>query len=442
MSENSFGQVTTIRDVFRYAQAYRERAFVIQVDDAVIGGPLGVSLITDIVLLARAGIRTVLVAGARNRIDEVLSRYGISATKHRGVRISTAEAIPFIRMAAFDVANQIMTLLSGLGVDAVIGNWVRARSLGVVAGVDYQDAGTVDKVNAAHLKRLIDNETIPILPCIGWSTSGKPYNVSSRELAAQVGLALGAAKIFYVAEVPGINTDLFRTPKSVEIAAGGRISRMNVDQAQKFLQMNASRDQSLGYELVSLACKAAGKSVERVHIVDGSVDGVILRELFSTSGCGTMIHANAYQSIRQMRQEDVSAVYRIMKPLAQKRLLVERSKAQLLERYADYVVYDTDGLVRGCGALHRYGEVGEIAGMAVDDRVEQLGIGRSIVEFLIGRAREHGLSRVYVLTTQAADWFSTFGFVNATVAELPPERRKSYDPSRNSRVLVLPLGGG
>ncbi len=432
-------QVESIREVFRYAEAYRGRTFVIQLDDAVSTGPGGPVLVKDLVLLWRAGIRIVLVTGARNRIDEVLYRYGISSPKHRGVRISTSEAIPFIRMAAFDVANQVMTSLAGLGVDAVIGNWVRARSLGVVAGVDYEDAGTVDKVNTGQITRLIDHGTMPLLPCIGWSASGKPYNLSSRELAAQISMALGAAKVFFVTEAPGLNSADYQIDPTMEITPGGRISRMNVDQADAFLDANRARQDAVGYELVLLARRAAGGAVERVHILDGRTDGVILKELFSTAGVGTMIHANQYQSIRPMRPDDVSDVYRLMKPLIDAGILVERSKANLMEHYGDYVLYDTDGLVRGCGALHRFGNAAEIAGIAVDERVAHLGIGRRIVEYFIEVARAEKLQWLFVLTTQASDWFEQLGFVAAPVEELPPERRRRYDPLRKSRVLMLTL---
>lgn len=432
-------QVESIREVFRYAQEYRGRTFVLQLDDVISAGPGGAALVKDLVLLWRAGIRVVLVVGARNRIDEVLSRYGITSPKHRGVRISTPEAIPFIRMAAFDVANQLMTALAGLGVDAVIGNWVRARSLGVVAGVDYEDAGTVDKINARQITRLIEHGTIPLFPCIGWSASGKPYNLSSRELAAQIGLALGAAKVFFVTDVAGLTNQNYTVGPDVEVADDGRISRMNVDQADVFLHENAGREDDVGFELVTLARRVAGTEVERVHILDGTTDGVILKELFSTAGVGTMVHANRYQSIRPMRVDDVADVYRLMKPLIDAGVLVERTKATLAERVDDYVVYDTDGLVRGCGALHRFGDDAEIAGLAVDDRVEHLGIGRRIVEYLIAAGREQQFARLFVLTTQASDWFEKLGFVPAPVEQLPVERKRTYDPLRKSRVLMLTL---
>ena len=115
--------VDVIREVFKYAQAFAGKTFVLQIDDAVTEYPAFVSLVGDLVLLHRAGIRIVLVAGARSRIDEILTRYHVDTDRYRGVRIATSDAIPFIKMAAFDAANRLMTLLSGHRVNAMIGNW-------------------------------------------------------------------------------------------------------------------------------------------------------------------------------------------------------------------------------------------------------------------------------------------------------------------------------
>ena len=431
--------VETIREAFRYTQAFREKTFVLQIDDTVVDDSVLPALVRDFVLLQRTGIRIVLVAGARCRIDEILERYGVDCEKSRGIRISTAEAIPFIKMAAFDIANRIMTSLSGFGVNAVIGNWVRARSLGVVDGVDFQDAGTVAGINADLLGGVIDQGSIQILPCIGWSSAGKPYNLSSRELAASLAVSLHASKLCFVSAFDGLQVSGYTTDDTIASAPGGRISRMSVDQAQRFVDLNPS-DDDLGVELVRLALNAARDGVERVHIVDGRPDGAVLREIFSNLGVGTMIHTNEYQSIRGMRRDDVPDVHRLMHPLIDRGLLLPRSEIDLVDLHGDFVVFETDGMVHGCGALHRYGSnQAEIAGLAVDPQYEHLGIGQRIVSYLIERARADGIGRVFALTTQASDWFEQLGFHLGNVADGPDEKRSAYDHSRKSRILIYDL---
>jgi amino-acid N-acetyltransferase len=438
--DQSVDHVELIREVFRYAQAFHEKTFVLQIDDAVVLRPTLSGLMRDLVMMHQTGIRVVLVAGARTLIDEVLDRYGIACERHRGVRISSPEAIPFIRMAAFDSANRLMTSLTGHGVNAVIGNWVRARSLGVVDGIDFQDAGTVDRIQGDLLRGILERGSVPILPCIGWSRAGRPYNVSSRELATELAVALGASKLFFVADAEPLNARDYTVSSGTDTAPDGRLSRFRVDQARDFLEANAGAT-GAGIELVERGVEAAGAGVDRVHIVDGRVEGVILQEIFSNLGAGTMIHANQYQAIRQMRRSDVPDVYRLMEPLVERGLLVQRQESDLHDYLHDFVVFETDGMVHGCCGLHRFEDgSGEIAGLAIDSSYEQFGIGERLVRFLIDRARTEGISQLFVLTVQASDWFEKLGFEAATVDQMPPEKRARYDRSRNSRVLTYTVG--
>ncbi|MFW6363788.1 MAG: amino-acid N-acetyltransferase, partial [Spirochaeta sp.] len=139
--------VHLIRDIFAYADRFQGTVFVIQIDYDVIAHPSFPVVLQDLVLLQQIGIRVVLVPGARRHIDEVLERYGISCPTVDDVRVSKPEAIPFIKMAAFDAANRVMTLLSRHHATGVIGNWVRSRGIGVVDGVDYEESGRVDRIS-------------------------------------------------------------------------------------------------------------------------------------------------------------------------------------------------------------------------------------------------------------------------------------------------------
>ena len=436
-------QVDLIREVFTYTHRFVGKTFVFHIDYKVIDTPLFAPLMKDLVLLHRAGIQVVLVPGARQRIDEVLTQYDIGWERIRGVRVARPEMMPFIKMAAFDVANTLLTTLSEHRTNAVLGNWVKARAIGVEGGTDFQHAGHVERVQLDLLRNVLDDGLVPIFPCIGWSSSGQPYNISSRELATSISMSLAADKLFFVTSSPGIDAARYELPEGVDKGRNGRISRMDVAQAKQFLDYNRPADGETDYtdyELVEVAHKAAGQSVNRVHILDGTVEGALLMEIFSTLGVGTMVHANEYQSIRPMETEDIADVHRLMLPLTRQGVLLERSEEDLGRRYEDYVVHETDGTIHGCGALHRYHDgSGEIAGIAVDRAFEHLGIGQKLVSYLVDRARSLGLPRVFVLTTQTSDWFERIGFKKVPVDRLPEERRAGYDPERNSRVLMLDL---
>jgi amino-acid N-acetyltransferase len=172
-------QVETIRQAFGYINQFKGETFVIKLESSLIAHPLFPLLIRDVVLLHRMGINVVLVPGAKDRINEILKKYNIKCRTVKGVRVSPPEAIPLIKMAAFDVTNKVMTILAENGANGVIGNWVRAKSIGVRKGVDFQSSGVVEKVQVDIVNKVIGEGIIPIFPTIGWSAKGKPYNLSS-----------------------------------------------------------------------------------------------------------------------------------------------------------------------------------------------------------------------------------------------------------------------
>jgi amino-acid N-acetyltransferase len=132
------------------------------------------SSLKDIALLHHIGIKIVIVPGAKVRIDEILSKEEIVCETVDNVRISPTEAIPFIKMAAFDVSNKIMTMLSENNTNAVIGNWVRARGIGVRGGIDYQSSGIVEKLQKDIINNALKEGLVPIFPNIGWNAQGPP----------------------------------------------------------------------------------------------------------------------------------------------------------------------------------------------------------------------------------------------------------------------------
>jgi amino-acid N-acetyltransferase len=433
-------QVELIRQVLGYVQLFKGKTIVIKIDCSVMNHPHFPMLVKDLVLLHRQGIQIVLVPGAKERIDEVLTRYHIDWKTVEGVRISTPEAIPFVKMAAFDVSNRLMTQLAENNASAIIGNWVRARSLGVRHGVDYQDTGTVERVDVALVRKALEDGLIPIFPNIGWSTSGKPYNISSNELACILAKSMVAEKLFYICAHRGVSADEYALPDGVTISTGGLVTHLTVRQTEKLVQLNAVKPYDEVIELLDYACQACAAGVARVHIINGGIEGVILKEIFSSRGCGTMVYTNQHENIRQMRLADIPEVLRIMQPFMDREILLSRDEGDLAGRCDDYVVYEVDGIIHACGALHISSEQkdrGEIAGIAVDETYVGMGTGKRILSFLIDRARGHKLKKLYVLTTQTTDWFLQFGFIEGGVEDLPPGKRNDYNRRRNSRVLLL-----
>jgi amino-acid N-acetyltransferase len=449
MSDISLSQVGLIREAFRYQSRFEGSTMVFKIDFPVTEDPGFPYLMKDLALLAQTGFKVVIVPGAKEWIDEVLRRrdifstYAASTDLPGPARITTAQALPFVEMAAFHVATRFMTFLSGSRVDALIGNFVRARGLGVVDGVDMEHTGTVDKIYTGSISRVLDLGMVPILPCIGWSPSGRPYNVPSDEIALAAAAALGAVKFFIISVHERLREGAFRLPENPEIRADGSLVRLTPQEADAVIAANAAgadNEQERTLRELRLALKACRAGVERVHIIDGREEGAVLKELFSNLGVGTMVYADMYESIRAFHSRDLPDILRLMEPLMQKGILIRRSAEQIQENKDDYVVFEIDGSVHACAALHDWGEgQGEIAAVAADPLYADFGLGRRIVSFLIEKARKARLSRVFVLTTHAQDWFETLGFSETAVERLPEQKRRLYDHNRRSKVFVLEL---
>lgn len=432
-------QVETIRTAFSYITRFKDRTFVIKIDSPLIESPLFPLLIKDIVLLHNMGIKILIIPGARVRIDQVLSMYKISFKTVNNIRITRPEAMPFIKMASFDVSTKVMTLLAENNANAVIGNWVKARSIGIIDGVDFMDSGLVEKLKREIIENTLNEGLIPIFPNIGWSATGRPYNISSNELAFTISIELKAAKLFFITDSGGIHAGKFKIPEGVYVT-DDTISQLKVPQAKEFLGVNLTKGKENDYELVSLAYRACKAGVERVHIIDGRIEGMLLKEIFSNRGPGTMIYSDPHENIRVLKHSDIPVVLRIMQPLIKEKILIHRTYADIEERAADYAVYEVDGTIHGCGALHQYtGKQAEIAGIAVDHLYTNLGIGKKLVLYFIDKAESLGLKQVFVLTTRGIDWFSQLGFIKSDPSVLPEEKRKTYTKDRNSYVLVYTL---
>jgi amino-acid N-acetyltransferase len=457
MDNISFSQVELIREVFHYQSRFEGSIMVFKIDFPVTEDPGFPGLVKDLALLSKTGFKVIIVPGAKENIDDVLRQHAIESTyvftDNFPIRITTGQTIPYVEMAAFDAASKFMTFLSGSRVEAVIGNFVRARGLGVKNGVDTEHTGTVDKIYADSLSRVLNLGMVPILPCIGWSPSGKPYNVPSDEIALNVSSALGAQKLFIISASDEQHADNLTLPSNIETRQGGSLIRLNPKQLESIISANIDPQNELNLLMnpdlfpkqrilreFKLALLASRSGVHRVHIIDGRQEGAVLKELFSNLGVGTMVFTDEYDSIRSFHSKDLPDILRLMEPFMQEGTLIRRDPEQIQQKKGDYVVLEIDGSIRACGALHDWGESqGEIAAVATDPQYADLGLGSKIVGFLIEKARKSRMKRVFALTIQSQDWFESLGFKEAAVESLPAEKRKVYDNVRKSKVFALKL---
>ncbi len=435
--------VNTIREVFDYISRYKDKTFVLKIEDTLINHPLFPLLMKDIAQLHDIGIHLIIVTGTRATIEKHLTKANLHTKIVNGIRITPETAMAHVKLAAMEVVQSIISHLSAGNANGIMGNWIRARSLGVCEGVDYEYTGHVEKVQSHIVHTLLGQDFIPVIYNIGMNALGDCYNLNSDLIALQICLDMEIEKLFFIRAQDAIPTAGLEPPPGSQVHPnGGIFSNMDLSSVDFMLGQDKGL---LGFENHTLLAYSKAvidqpKGVNRVHIIDGRCEGRLLQEVFSSIGGGTLIYGNQYAHIRQAVLGDVPEILHLLDGYIKKGTLVMRTASDIKNKIHAYHIYTVDHAVYGCGALYELGYGwAEIGAVAVNDAYKSKGIGRGLVQYLIQTARKKQIQNLFLLTTQAADWFFEFGFVWASPLDLPELLRERYNPERNSRVLLLKL---
>lgn len=459
-----------IRDIFSYSRKFSGSVFVLYIDEAVVYSDALYALAKDMTHMLGTGIRIVAVPGMRQPRLGVSSgvsaaaspaaprknsaaahkaekTIGQKAAKIIGQKIGqnweqktsiSEQEIAAIQSASFEIVSRVITALARERQTAVLGNWMLARSLGVIDGTDYKHLGVAEKIDAAAVQKLLADGVIPIFPAIGWSYTGTQYYVNPMDIAAETARSLGASKLIFLTDEDA--RKYFARLTSSGAATAEQCPRLSVSEAKRLLSKNPGLAQEPLVAAASRAVRALETGVERVHLLNGRTDGELLTEIFFNAGSGLMIHADEYEAIAPMQKEDAADALQLMKPLMEQNILKPRSLETLLEQRGDFVVYKTDNRIRGAAALHDIGEgCAEIAALATAQDTDSKGVGKKLMQYLMLQAKKRKFKKVYVMTLKTGDWFERLGFKKVeNKDELPKKRLESLQASkRASRVYVM-----
>ncbi len=193
-----------------------------------------------------------------------------------------------------------------------------------------------------------------------------------------------------------------------------------------------------GAALLRAAAAACDRGIPRVHVLNGRQQGVLVDELFSNEGVGTMVHADSYRLVRALREEDIPELLGMIGRSVRRTKLVERTYEDIQSRIEDFYVMAIDDNVVGCVALHEYpGEdCAEVACLYVKQAHEGRGYGIEMVRHAENVARGRGISRVFALSNRAADFFTVkLGYRPASLGDLPQARRVQFESSRRDSLV-------
>ena len=444
----NFTFVPWFRSVAPYIHKFRNQTFVVGIaGEAIAAGKLH-NLAQDLAMIQSMGVKIVLVHGFRPQVNEQLRAKGHQPRFSHGMRITDEVALDCAQEAAGQLRYEIEAAFSqGLPntpmadstVRVISGNFITARPVGIVDGVDFQSTGLVRKVDAAGIQRTLESGSMVLLSPFGFSPTGEAFNLQMEELATSVAVALQADKLIFLTEVPGIRIDPAK-PVSDDNPID---TELPLDAAEKLIAglPAATQPTDTGFYLQHCV-KACRAGVERSHILPFAVDGALLLEIYVHDGIGTMVIDEKLESMREATGDDVGGILQLIEPFENDGTLVKRSRTEIERDAGNYTIIEHDGVIFACAALYPFPEskTAEMAALTVSPAVQGQGDGERVLKRIEHRARAAGLDSIFVLTTRTMHWFLKRGFVQVDPDWLPDARKRKYNWDRKSQVLVKKLG--
>ena len=289
----------TLRSAAQYVRAFRGKTFVFKLGGEVLEDPkIRRAVCEQLAVLWSFSIKLVLVHGGGTGIDALCETLHLPVEKVAGRRVTTAQVLDAAKMV---LAGSLHTdLLADLraaglpvtGVSGVDGGLLTARKRQPVqmkddAGqsqfVDFGLVGDIEKVNPALLQHLLQGEYVPVITPLSANDKGEVFNTNADTVAAEIGVALNAEKLFFLLKVPGLMEDLARPTSLVPFATLEGIEG---------LEGSGKVSGGMRPKLTAVRRALTG-GVASAHLVSGILPDAVLTEVFTNQGSGTMVVARA-----------------------------------------------------------------------------------------------------------------------------------------------------
>ena len=240
----------------------------------------------DIVLMRLVGLKPVVVHGGGPQISALMTRLGKTTEFRDGLRVTDAETVDIARMVLSGQVNpQIVAAINvhgrfAVGVSGEDATLITASAKDPELGF----VGDVEKINPGILQRLLDDEFVPVVATIGVDASGQAFNINADTVAGAIAEALGAEKLVYLTDIEGL--------RRIVTDAESLIRQTTPDELDQL--MNDGTIAGGMIPKVESCVHAVRNGVKRAHILDGRIPHVLLLELFTDSGIGTMVETKKF----------------------------------------------------------------------------------------------------------------------------------------------------
>lgn len=292
MIEIATQRVATLVEALPYIQRFAGRTVVIKYGGNALAGTSDHDALsvfaTDVVLLRLVGVRPVVVHGGGPQISSLMERLGKTTEFRDGLRVTDAETVEIARMVLTGQVNPeivaAMNVAGGraVGVSGGDGGLISARPRDPELGF----VGDVAAVDPTVVQRLIDDEFIPVVATVGVDDHGRSYNINADTVAAEIAVALGAEKLVYLTDIEGLRRDVDDPSSLIRAATPSELDELIADGSIAGGMIPK----------VASCTDAVRRGVGAAHILDGRIAHVLLLELFTDTGVGTMITESTEES--------------------------------------------------------------------------------------------------------------------------------------------------
>ncbi len=287
-------KATTLSEALPYMRRYAGETFVIKYGGHAMGDDeLAALFARDIVLLKQVGINPIVVHGGGPQIGQMLARLKIKSSFIDGLRVTDRETVDIVEMVLSGSINKQVTASinaaggTAVGLSGKDGGLIAARKLGrrgrktdsnIEKVLDLGFVGEPTAINADMLAALQRSDIMPVIAPIGVGEDGETYNINADTVAGAVAAAVGAARLLMLTDVAGVLDKSGELLPEISAARARALIKSGVISGGMIPKIETCLD-------------AVAKGVDASVILDGRIPHVLLLEIFTESGVGTLIRA-------------------------------------------------------------------------------------------------------------------------------------------------------
>ena len=417
--EDQTSLIRALRGSLPYLEEFHHQIFVVCVNGELLRSNVAPEIMEELALLHRVGIQLVLVHDSQQLNQSSLNTSSFPVAVLR-------KDLEEIHQQVATVNWEFLTKLSlyGHGIMPLSGHFVTARADERFPTQEIDLAnGVVQEVDLVAIRETLQLRHTPLLAPWGTGQRGRLWLLEARELASEIAVRLQAKKLIFLEDTP---SPLMEKDRNTSIL------RQWLRQQSSISEINRLR-----LECMATACE---RGVKRCHWLDATKEGALLTETLTSGGIGLMVTNTAYRQVRVARPSDIPQVWGLLSGPMRDASIVQRSTSYLEQHIERYRLFCQDEDVLGCCELISYPEqqTVEIAALSVALAYRNQGIGRELINVVLGEVKRQGAQQAIALSTREDNVFMNCGFNECSLEDLPPEKRFNYD-SPQSKIYIYSL---